>query len=41
MLFASEGARVVATARTVEEGTHQLAGSLIRRWRRSGRRAER
>jgi NAD(P)-dependent dehydrogenase (short-subunit alcohol dehydrogenase family) len=27
-LFASEGARVVATARTVEEGAHQLAGSL-------------
>jgi NAD(P)-dependent dehydrogenase (short-subunit alcohol dehydrogenase family) len=27
-VFAAEGARVVCTARTVEEGTHPLAGSL-------------
>ena len=27
-IFAAEGARVVCTARTVEEGTHPLAGSL-------------
>ena len=27
-LFAREGARVVCTARTVEEGKHPLAGSL-------------
>ncbi|MDX1385530.1 MAG: SDR family NAD(P)-dependent oxidoreductase [Thermoanaerobaculia bacterium] len=28
-LFAAEGARVVCTARTVEEGSHPLAGSLM------------
>ena len=27
-LFAAEGAKVICTARTVEEGTHPLAGSL-------------
>ena len=27
-LFAREGARVVCTARTLEEGTHPLTGSL-------------
>ena len=40
-LFAQEGAKVVCVARTLNEGDHQLKGSLARRWPTSRQQAAR